>query len=241
MPPPPTDEQTLLDITPARARIDGRRFFLTYSQVGDDFDESVLLVDLHLLGAHWIEAAEEFHQDDGRHYHAVVVFLRRFCRHMRAFDSQGKHPNIQSIKNGNIDLFNRRHYLRKGPNRPKEDCHTPEAHADGPCDYTAEPIHIGDVPPYVIPQPRKTYEEILESVDTQDAFLAEIKRSHARDFVLRHDAVLSYAQTYYNRPQTFVSRYEEADFFVPEPLNDWVQDVLREVGTPSPGSLFVEC
>lgn len=216
--------QDLLDITPARARLDGQRFFLTYSQVPEDFDGSVLLVDLDLLNPTWVEAIAEQHQDGGTHWHAVVVFPRRFQRNMSAFDSQGVHPNIQSIRNGTTDLFRCRHYIRKGD----KETHGP-SHEDNPCDYTAEPIYIGRVPPYSIPVTRLTWGEILTRSQDVENFLANVKEHYPRDFVLRHDAVLSYAQTYYSRPDHWVPEFTQDQFFVPDELNEWVADVLHAV------------
>lgn len=226
------------DVVPARPRLNGQRYLLTYSQCGEPFNVNVVSISdvlQDIPNFHWCEIAREYHDDGEPHYHVVVVFRSRLQRNMSAFDVHGKHPNIQPIRNGRLDLVRARHYIRKG----WEESH-PIEHENGPCTYTAEPEPFGTVPRYTIPQQRLSWGEILDGATDVEQFLRGIREHYPRDYVLRFDQVLSFAQTHFARPYDYVPARQEEEFRVPDELDDWVQSVLRQVGTPSPGYLFFE-
>lgn len=214
------------DVTPAQPRLNGQRFLVTWSHCDDPEINIVSLAWFlnELNHFHWAEVAREIHQDGTPHYHAVVVFRRRFQRNMRAFDFKGKHPNIRAIRNGGLDLLRARHYIRKG-----EAEHHPAEDHTGPCSYTYEPEPVGAVPRYNAPQQRLTWGEILDGATTIDDFLVGIRTHYPREYILRFDQVLTFAQTHFSRPYDYVPARQPEDFRVPDELDDWVESVLRQV------------
>lgn len=78
-------------------RINNRYLFLTYSQVGPDFDWRGLGRMLHDLGA-FLRLGREQHQDGGTHYHVFCDFEKPLStRDQRKFDFAGAHPNIKAV------------------------------------------------------------------------------------------------------------------------------------------------
>lgn len=223
------------DVTPARARLNGQRFLLTYSQVGDNAAFNIISLGdfLYSIEAfHWAEIAEEVHADGEPHMHCVVVFRRRLQKHMGAFDFLGKHPNIKPIRNGGLDLFRARHYIRKGVNEP----HSPTDHEEACC-YTYEPYSFGTVPRYLVPQPRLSWGEILDGATDLEDFLRGIRQHYPRDYILRFENVLTFGQQHFSRPYDYVPQRQPEEFRVPDELDEWVESVLRQVRrTRSPGS-----
>lgn len=223
------------DIVPALPRLNGQRFLVTWAHCDN---EEINIVSLawfliDLPNFHWAEVSRELHEDGTPHYHAVVVFRKRFQRNMRAFDFKGKHPNIRSIRNGGLDLLRARHYIRKGD----AEHHSAEDHT-GPCTYTYEPETVGAVPRYTAPQQRLTWGEILDGATTVDEFLIGIRTHYPREYILRFDQVLTFAQTHFSRPFDYVPARQQEEFRVPDELDEWVESVLRQVSTPSPGCSF---
>lgn len=230
------DAAEVVDVIPARPRLDAQRFFLTYPACGDNPEINTVSLGnfFHELpNFHWAEISREWHRNDEPHYHCVVVFRSRVQRHMGYFDFRGKHPNIRVIRNARLDLFRCRHYIRKG----QEEEHS-ATHENGPCTYSFEPEPVGAVPTYVIPGQRLSWGEILDGAIDIDTFLHGIRTHYPRDYVLRYDQVLSFAQTHFNRPYDYVPAFETEAFRVPDELDDWVTNVLRQVRTPSPGFFF---
>lgn len=223
------------DVVPARPRLDGQRFLLTYSQVGENHEVNTVSIGNYLSDLphfHWCEIAREYHQDGNPHYHVVLVFRRRFQRHMGAFDVHGRHPNVKAIRNGGLDLFRARHYIRKGDNAP----HSAENHEEA-CNYTYEPDPVGTVPRYTVPQPRLSWGEILDGASNVDDFLRGIRQHYPRDYVLRFENVLTFAQQHFSRPYDYIPARQPEEFRVPDELDEWVESVLRQVRrTRSPGS-----
>lgn len=84
-------------------RIQGRHFFLTYSQclLDHDFIYTYLL-QLQIGGEEpeRICVAMENHQDGGTHYHCYLMYPhRRNVTNPRSWDIQNYHPNVQKINN----------------------------------------------------------------------------------------------------------------------------------------------
>lgn len=79
----------------ANFRWSASRYFLTYSQIGEEGDDEVDRKMGEIAGiSHW-KAVRETHGDGGHHWHVIVVFekaLRR--RGADLFDINGLHPNV---------------------------------------------------------------------------------------------------------------------------------------------------
>jgi len=209
-------------------RLNGIRYFLTYSQVNDEnLDLDHLADALLLTGPHWLEAAEEHHQDGGRHFHVVIVYKTRRQQAVSTyFNVAGFHPNIKAIRNGGKDLYHRRHYIRK----EEKGTHDP-SHKDEDCDYAGIPTVRGDVPPYSstdAPE-RDDWGAIVEQSGSRAEFLDRVRSAFPKDFVLKYDAIEHYAQRFYNTPSEFVPKYTRDSFTVPAELDEWVANTFAEV------------
>lgn len=212
------------------ARLNGLRYFLTYAQVNDaNFNCDTFADALQLLQPSWLEIVQEHHQDDGIHYHAVIVFSSRRQQTMAYFDVGGYHPNIRSIKNGGRDLYYRRHYLRKG-DLPAHDT----AHKDHDCEYTTEVTARGAVPPYstVDTAERDDWGSIVEQSVNRHEFLERIKQSYPKDFVLKNDNIEAFASKYYSQPEEYVPKYPRETYTVPAVVDEWVAECFSEVSLP---------
>lgn len=208
-------------------RLNAQRFLLTYSQVADweVSDESLAEFLSSFSHFHWCEVARETHADGGFHYHAVVVFHKRFQRGMAAFDFRGFHPNIEVIKNGTGDLFRVRHYIRKGD----DPSHPLASHEEEPCTYAYQPVGRGNVPEYVAPAKRLDWADILDTAKDAQTFMELVRHNRPADFVLRHDNVKAFAQQHYDAPSDYVSPYEDDTWVTPPELDEWVENVFRQV------------
>lgn len=212
---------------PREPRTNGQRFFLTYSQA-DALGIDDLADFLHALADSWLEIVQEEHQEDGIHYHVVLCFESRFQRPIDVFDLDGHHPNISPIKNATIDLTNRRHYIRKGL-RSKEDEHTVKSHKTKPCDYIIDPDTRGQVPPYSDQTGRLDWGGILAAATTEDEFLQLVRCNQPKEWVLRHDVIVKYASTQYQKELEPKKVYPADSWILPPALDDWVSEVFSDV------------
>jgi len=191
--------------------LDALRFFITWAQIPEDelATTDTVAEFLHEFhdGDNWVEVCEEFHQDDGRHFHAVVVFDRRYRGTMASFDFAGRHPNIIPIKNGTSDLARTRKYLRK----------------DG-----GEFAFRGPVPDYVAPTERHSWGELLRSPDA-GSFLVNASQWFPKEYILRYHELAAFAQHHFNAPSTYVPEFPRESFVVPAEADDWVAQCLGEV------------
>lgn len=213
---------------PRVKRTDGQRFFLTYAQSADiDIDD--LANFLASTGDCWLEIVQENHQQEGIHYHVVIVYSARFRQPLDVWDFQGKHPNFAAIKNATTDLVNYRHYIRKGAERRKEDEHTVKSHRTQACDYVIDPDTRGTVPPYVAETGRLNWGGILEHATDKASFLALVRVNQPTEWVLRNDSIVKYADKYYAPPIPAKKVYLPESWNVPPELDAWCEEVFSEV------------
>lgn len=215
---------------------DAQRFFLTYSQAADILPENVadFLIGLTPTPT-FVEVGTEHHRDGGIHYHAVVVFDRRIQRQPVFFDcpryaGQPCHPNVLGIRNGRRDLYNRRHYIRKG-DRLDDATHKPKSHVDTPCDYDHEPISRGTPPPYVDETRSLPWGDILEMATTEAEFLRLVQQHHPADWILRNAAIVSFAKSNYHRVAPFEPQFVREDFTPVAAIDQWLLEVKQKVCT----------
>jgi len=213
---------------PPPRRLNGQRFFLTYSQAADISIDDVADHLAALANFDFLEIVQENHHDAGIHYHVVLCFEPRIQLPFSVFDVGGHHPNFVSIKNATVDLYNRRHYIRKGAQRAKEDEHPPKSHKNKPCDYIIEPDTRGEVPEYVEQTGRLNWGGILEA-KSADEFLGLVRQFQPKDWVLRNDAITKYAAQYYKPADKPEKVYPVESWNVPPALDDWVQEVFSDV------------
>lgn len=214
------------------ARLNGLRYFLTYAQCNDaSITVSGVADQLYLLNPDFVEVAQEHHADAGIHYHAVICFPKRKQNGMDYFDLRfggvDRHPNIKPIRNAGKDLYHRRHYIRKEEKDPHD-----TTHRDGPCEYTGEPEVRGFPPAYSTTDSseRYTWGTLLETCNTRAEFLQNARTYFPKDYILRQDALQSFAAGEYSNPQKdgHKARNRE-DFVVPPAMDAWVEEVLGQV------------
>lgn len=194
-------------------RFDNKKVFLTYSQVGDRSLDSIfdhLLAipngDHGIILPEYVVVSRERHVDGGFHFHAVIVFQRRFqSRNARVFDFDGIHPNIGGIRGG-TELRNKITYTKKDGDFKEHGV-----------DPLAGPVH----------KQQKWLDLIDNSAGPSD-FMAQAKTVAPRDFILQNDKFEAFANKYYNEPGEYEPSYTEFQN-VPGDLGDWVHDVLNQV------------
>lgn len=129
-------------------RFQGKCVFLTYAQAERIENKEELLQHLQGLGQPTKAiVAQEFHEDGGIHYHALVQWEeRRDVRDCRYFDYRGVHPNMQLTRSPTAVL---RYVIKDGdyvnagwviPAREREDVYT----------VVQEEIAAGNTPTAVI-------------------------------------------------------------------------------------------
>lgn len=210
------------------AGLDGQRFFITWSQANDIDIEELADFLASLNNFDWLEIVQEHHQNDGIHYHAVVVFATRFRGSMLAFDFAGIHPNVRAIKNPTVDLTNRRHYIRKGL-RPPEEEHTIKDHKIRDCDYIIEPDTRGVVPIYVATTGRLDFGGILREATNEQQFLQLVQQNQPKEWVLRNDVIRKYGATHFKDEVAPEKVYPAESWNIPPALDEWVKSVFSEV------------
>lgn len=95
-----------------QARLRAKRYLLTWSQTGDHELQDWLL-ELAKLSPKYLLVCKETHQDEGTHFHAVVIFERELnTRNMTYFDVRTYHPNIKTLKT-NRDIEQSIAYVKK--------------------------------------------------------------------------------------------------------------------------------
>lgn len=92
-------------------RFDAKRVFLTYPQCGNHVGIDNTSSHLKSLGATGTVVGRETHRDGGLHIHAYAEWTDRFrSRNPRIFDINGRHPNIQAVRNKSHVI----QYIKKG-------------------------------------------------------------------------------------------------------------------------------
>lgn len=209
-----------------RFRFNNKRAFLTYSQVGDN-DGTALAEHLFRELSNdplWLELSSELHEDGGLHFHVVLVWEQPFRGNEQSFDWNGLHPNIKPILGGERGLERVRKYIRK--------------------DLTENPdalfIVRGDAPPYVTSAERITWGHVLEENHTAADFLQAVRHAFPKEYVLRHNDLLSFAQIHFNAPDEYVPRWPRDAYTVPQELDDWVAEVFEQVNSYIPPRLRLD-
>lgn len=191
----------------SRFRIYAKTILLTYSQVTQEQQDGFL----HRKEDHFEHVANaygpprlyrlgrESHQDGGTHFHVFIAWEKRTSiRNERIFDYYGSHPNIKAI--------------------PR----TPEY----AWDYAGKD---GDVIYELGERPGKsgTLSSGRDSVwadalheQCEEEFLSTLRNRAPRDYVLYHNAITSFANSFYAPPE---HEYESPPIrtSLPEPIQEW--------------------
>lgn len=78
---------------------------------------------------------------------------------------------------------------------------------------------------------KQSWLDIVNSSDSQDAFLSSVKQNYPRDFVLQYEKIKLYAELHYSSSASgfsYVSRF--SNYTVPDALQQWVTNNLGKRG-----------
>lgn len=78
---------------------------------------------------------------------------------------------------------------------------------------------------------RKSWAQCLADSTDQESFLAALREHHTKEYILQYFNIRAFAQEHFNRAFEYESPYESESWNVPEPINDWITEVLGEVST----------
>jgi len=155
-------------------RFNARSAFLTYPRSGNITPAELGQFLLSLKPTKYVHVAREIHQDGGYHLHALVQWVEKFhTRTERAFDFQGRHPNIVSPR----DLPATVRYITKDVTDENKDT---EQFVQGALD---------------IDHKSNTFWEAARDANTYQEVIDNCSAASARDFILNHDKILQYARS----------------------------------------------
>ncbi|ACO88020.1 replication associated protein [Eragrostis curvula streak virus] len=210
-----------------RFRIQGKAFFLTYSQCPrEPKDVGEFLTSHSTLASHvvYVRVQQEKHQDGNNHLHAIVCTSeRRDIRDPRIFDFGEFHPKIETCRSVSKSLK----YIQKEAGSFYE-------HGTVPCDKR------------LTGRKRKAeqdewWHQAVNSGTIEEA-LQLVKDNEPRTFWLQHHNLVTNARRIWSEVRaSFVPKYSESSFSVPRVLSDWVANNLRADPIPDrPLSLIIE-
>nr|WAE42567.1 MAG: replication associated protein [Cressdnaviricota sp.] len=175
-------------------QINTKTLFLTYPQSPLDWDKDYLLRKLKELVPLVARAVvgRELHADGSPHFHVCLGLDEVYrSRDERCLDIDGHHPNIQSARS---------------PSKAAAYCKK-----DG--DYLEEGDWAGPLKP--------GWGDLLGEATDVQSFLALVKSTYPRDFVLNHEKLLYFAKQQY---RTIIEPYipnPDHVFIIPNELSDW--------------------
>jgi len=188
---------------PPEFAFDGQYAFLTYPRSGELSRERLRDMATERWNVGRFLIVRESHEDGDPHLHALLYWeKRRRLAGADCFDVDGHHPNIQRPK----DIRAVYTYLRKEDGDPLE-----------------------SIVPICNVERLSGWGSILSESTSADDFLARVKGRYPCDYVLRHDAVVSFANKHYQpKPEPYVGRRRDEFHELPV-MTDWVSTYLGEV------------
>lgn len=178
---------------------DGQLAFLTYPNSGELTKER-LADSLRALGASKFRIARELHESGQPHLHAVVYWAKRKrLRGATCLDVDGKHPNIQPVR----DLGASLEYLEKSDDQPLD---------------SDPPLSAGDVG-----GSESKWGYIIGAGDARE-FLERAERSCPRDFVLHYRQITEFCEQRFGKRDLdeYIGRHR-GQFREPAILKDWAR------------------
>jgi len=180
-------------------RIYAKNFFLTYSQSNLDRTDVELYFDGLESNPGWC-AAQEQHQDGGRHWHILLQYVRRRnVREPRYFDILGEHPRIEACR----DFRASYEYLTNEDKEGRLEFFT-SAH------FRAPPARRGS----------SKWPDVLNA-ETQTEFFERVRQFFPRDYCLSLQRLEYTAAKLYPTIEEYESEYTFLDDHLPQELIDW--------------------
>lgn len=195
-------------------RLNAQRFLVTYAHTEDNAEFlgpslAIFLKDFPFC--QYVAVNREFHADGGQHWHAVLYFTRRYQGVVATcFDFLGQHPNIRTLRSRK-HFFNCLDYIVKY----------------GDAHHTT----FGELPDADIgEEKRNAWADALRDSTSAVEFMGAIEIADPKSFVLRYFDILAFANNRWNAPSSYVPEYPRESYTVPAAADQWVADVLGEVG-----------
>ncbi|KAI9448725.1 hypothetical protein F5148DRAFT_1153368 [Russula earlei] len=189
-------------------RFSARNYFLTWSQIGD-LPNDVLTEKMQNFSTKiktWA-AAEEHHQDGGRHWHAFIMFEQKLRgRNPTIFDIQGIHPNIRASKGNKLDQVRIWNYLNK------EGWNT-----FGPWEGATQTF-----------EPTSAKEGIRQALNatSREDFMAQMREADPKG------RLEYYAEKHFAKPQVEYIPPHKDFIRIPKEMKDWVEHELPKRDRP---------
>lgn len=198
-------------------RLQAKGFFLTYSQCPipkEDYLDLLKRRQPTLPPVYEILVVQELHQDGNPHLHVWIKFdVQLSTRDQRYFDCEYNGAN-----------YHGRYEVARSPKAvigyctKTKDTQNFWGRKSGPngfVEYT--------------PEIKVTFKDVLHA-ETETEFFDLAARASARDYILQHDRLQSFARQRYRRPAEYTSQYSRTDFTnLPGDMVDWDFDYLRYV------------
>ncbi|KAI0278674.1 hypothetical protein BC826DRAFT_882638, partial [Russula brevipes] len=200
--------------TPNNFRFGAKNYFLTWSQIGD-LDNEYIQNKFDSLGANvktWF-AAEEHHQDGGRHWHAFIMFHQKLrTRDKHYFDVGGIHPNIKVSKGNSLDQVKIWKYLNKD-----------HYHKFGPWEGPNSTQDVGGM--------KEAY-AAAASAHTRDEFFQLIKHADPKNYITQFERLEYYADKHFAPPKKEYTPPEQDFIRIPDEMKMWVEHELPKNNRP---------
>jgi len=197
------------------AKLNATRFLVTYAHTEDnaEFLGPSLATFFWEINNHveYVAVNREYHADGGEHWHAVVSFTRRYQGAIATcFDFKGQHPNIRTLRSRK-HFFNSLDYIEK---------------------HGIEHLCTrGVLPDPTAPSTKcNIWGDALNDSSSVEEFMGAIQVGDPKQFCLRYFDLLAFATNRWNAPSSYVPEYPRESYTVPEAADEWVANVLGEVG-----------
>lgn len=212
--------ETGLQLEDKPFRLNAQTVFYTYSRCPL---EAEYVVDWFLqqwADIRWITFSNEHHADGGLHLHGVVKFSTKWNRAdaTRLFDIPHGDTTYHPEFKGARSVVRCLRYLQKEKfHNATGDLKTPER-VPWPGTQSRKAVD------------HEAYHAVLRKSSTPTDFVDGIREVAARDFVIHHGQLKSFADSYYREPQIYKAPFDWESFLhVPPEMSGWVEEVFADV------------
>lgn len=181
-------------------RLQAKNVFLTYPHCPLSKEDllALLLAKGGLPTVQYHTIAIEAHQDGTPHLHAILSFSSKLTtRDARFFDVVSDdvtyHPNVQTVRS----VRNSIEYVKKDGNY-----------------ISTHPSDVGS-------SSQQRWATILDA-ETRDAFLQRARELDPKEYVLRHDAIVSFAEKHYAPIAEPYVPNPDYNFILPDTITQWL-------------------
>jgi hypothetical protein len=193
-----------------------KHLLLTYPQVPESFDPLKIKDLLSKLNA-TCRIGKELHEDGGTHYHCFVHFKERYrTRDVRAFDIDGRHPNILPV---NTTPYKAWDYVSKEDNIVVDECPRPE-------EKEAKGKHG---------QQHERW-KLIHKAETEEEYWRLLENYAPKEMITSFHNISAFAAKKYRLEQEtpfYISPYTTPDLTIYPELQKWVAENITNFKTES--------